>query len=111
MRKNWDVTPLFFGTFNLKFVLERSPLAHFFQFFTLISNMVFSKTSIGPIGRADTHGPSPPTCFGSKIEPIPPPNVLQNYHQKTSWVRSPVEAVFIFFKSFFSSSLFSFFTQ
>ena len=55
------VPPLLFGTFNLKFVLERSPLAHFFQFFTLISNMVFSKTSIGPIGRADTPGPSPLT--------------------------------------------------
>jgi hypothetical protein len=56
-------SPLFCGTFNLKIRLGRYLLVHFFQFFTLISNMVFSKKSIEPIGRADTHGPSPTTYF------------------------------------------------
>jgi hypothetical protein len=65
----------FYWTFNLKIWLEAYGLAHFFQFFMLISNMAFSKRSIRSIGRADTHGPSPQPNFWQQNSAIPPWNV------------------------------------
>ena len=62
--------PLFFGTFKFQIPSRSLCSGSFFQFFMLISNMQFKITSIGPIGRADTPGPSPPTCFGSKNSAI-----------------------------------------
>ena len=64
------MAPLFFGMFNFQIPSRSLCSGSFFRFFMLISNMQFKITSIGPIGRADTPGPSPPTHFGSKNSAI-----------------------------------------